>query len=68
MGDALVAPEGGPRHAVPDLVERRPEVVRRLLACRVSPHTLQALLPGWELLITDACTSRLAVPQEPEAS
>lgn len=53
---------------MPDLTEHRPEVVRRLLARGVPPRALEALLPGWELLITDAGPPRLAVPQETAAS
>lgn len=67
MGEAL-GPGGWAVDTVPDLAEHRPEVVRRLLARGVSPRTLEALLPGWELLITDAATPRLAVPQETAAS
>lgn len=67
MGE-IVAHEGGAVDAVPDLREHRPEVVRRLLARGVSPRVLEALLPGWELFITDAGPPRPAVPQESAAS
>lgn len=53
----------GTGEAVPDLTERRPEVVRRLLARGMPPRALEALLPGWELLVPEAAT-----PQESATS
>lgn len=63
MGTPM-APGSSTGEAVPDLTVRRPEVVQRLLARGVPPRALEALLPGWELLITEAGAPRLATPQE----
>lgn len=41
---------------MPDMTERRREVVRRLLDRGVSVPTLAALLPSWEPLIREAGT------------
>lgn len=62
-----VAPDSTAADDAADLTEHRPEVVRRLLARGVPPRALEALLPGWELLITEAATP-LATRQESAAS
>lgn len=54
--------------AVADLTERRPEVIRRLIERGVPPRALEVLLPGWELLIIEAGSARLATSQESAAS
>lgn len=38
---------------VVDPAARRPDVVRRLLACGVSPRALRSLLPDWEPMILE---------------
>lgn len=53
-----IEPDGDHGDAEPDLVARRPEVVRRLLARGVPPRTLEALLPGWEQVIGESAPTR----------
>lgn len=54
--------------AVADLTERRPEVVRRLLARGVPPRALEAVLPGWEVLLDQAEAPGPGGSQESAAS
>lgn len=48
----LVGPS--PETPVPDLIARRPEVIRRLLALGVPAQTLRTLLPDWDVVVAEA--------------
>lgn len=67
MGTPM-SPDSTEGDAVPDLAERRPEVVRRLLARGMPPRAIEILLPGWELLVTESGTLHPLTPQESAAS